>query len=95
LPIRQPKFYQLIVFETFESSEEKNTMTHKALKLFQLLLEVFVVYTILKAQLFTALICLVLIFMIGRYERSTSKVSIAEESGETEEEVDLIRKRLI
>lgn len=64
-------------------------MTHKALKLFQLFLELFVVYTILKAQLFTALICLVVIFLIGRYERSTSRVSLAEESGQTQGEADL------
>ncbi len=64
-------------------------MTHKALKLFQLFLEVFVVYTILKAQLFTALLCLVVIFLIGRYEKTTSTRTISEESGETQGEADL------
>jgi predicted membrane protein len=88
LPIRQTKSYQLIGFEGFESSEEKNTMTQKTLKLFQLFLEVFVVYAILKAQMFTALLCLVVIFLIGRYEKTTSTVSISEEGGEIEEEAN-------
>jgi len=82
LPIRQTKFYQLIAFEAFESSKGNNTMTQKALKLFQLFLEVFVVYTILKGQLFTALLCLVVVFLIGRYEKATSSVTISEEGGE-------------
>ena len=50
-------------------------MTRKALKLFQLFLEVFAVYTILKGQLFVPLICLVIIFLIGRYETSSTTSS--------------------
>ncbi len=64
-------------------------MTQKALKLFQLFLEVFVVYTILKAQLFAALLCLVVIFLIGRYEKMTSTRTISEEGDETQGEADL------
>ena len=60
-------------------------MTRKALKLFQLFLEVFVVYTILKGQLFIPLICLVIIFLIGRYgtastTSSTEKAAAAKAS---------------
>jgi len=50
-------------------------MTRKALKLFQLFLEVFAVYTILGGQLFVPLICLVIIFLIGRYETSSTTSS--------------------
>ena len=53
-------------------------MTRKALKLFQLFLEVFAVYTILKGQLFIALICLVIIFLIGKYGTASTTSSIEE-----------------
>ena len=53
-------------------------MTRKALQFFQLFLEVFAVYTILKGQLLIALLCLVIIFLIGRYAR-TSRISDTEE----------------
>ena len=64
-------------------------MTHKALKLFQLLLEIFVVYTILKAELFTALVCLLAILLIARYEKTSSAETISEESDQTQEEADM------
>jgi hypothetical protein len=63
-------------------------MTQKALKLFQLFLEIFVVYTILNAQLFTALICLFVILMIGRYEKTAFAKADSEESDQTQEEAD-------
>lgn len=66
-------------------------MTHKTLKLFQLLLEVFVVYTILKHQLFTALLCLIVVFLIGRYEKATSSVTTPEEDDEAHEEAKIGR----
>ena len=50
-------------------------MTLKALKLFQLFLEVFAVYTILKGQLFVPLVCLVLIFLIGKYGTASTTSS--------------------
>jgi hypothetical protein len=50
-------------------------MTRKALKLFQLFLEVFAVYTILKGQLFVPLVCLVTIFLIGRYGTASTTSS--------------------
>lgn len=64
-------------------------MTQKALKLFQLFLEIFVVYAILKAQLLTALICLLVILLIGRYEKTTSAKTVSEESDQTQEEADI------
>ena len=64
-------------------------MTLKALKLFQLLLEIFVVYTILKAELFTALVCLLVILLIGRYEKTAFAKTISEESDQTQEEADM------
>ena len=64
-------------------------MTQKTLKYFQLLLEIFVVYTILKAELFIALICLFVILLIGRYEKTTSAKTISEESDQTQEGADI------
>ena len=64
-------------------------MTQKALKLFQLLLEIFVVYTIIKAELFTALVCLLAILLIGRYEKTISAKADSEESDQTQEEADM------
>jgi len=64
-------------------------MTQKALKLFQLFLEIFVVYSILKAQLFTALICLFVVLLIGRYEKTAFTETISEESDQTREEADI------
>ncbi len=66
-------------------------MTQKALKLFQLFLEIFVVYTILKVQLFTALICLFAILLIGRYEKTAFAETISEENDQTQEEADIGR----
>ena len=66
-------------------------MTEKALQFFQLFLEVFAVYTILKGQLFLALLCLVIIFLIGRYG-TTSRISSTQKAvgAETsQDEVDL------
>jgi hypothetical protein len=63
-------------------------MTRKALKLFQLFLEVFVVYAVLKAQLFVPLICLVIIFLIGRYAPAPT-TSSTEKAAEAKGEVDL------
>jgi len=64
-------------------------MTQKALKLFQLFLEIFVVYAILKTQLFTALICLFIILLIGRYEKTAFAETNSEESDQTQEEADM------
>ena len=66
-------------------------MTQKALKLFQLFLEIYVVYAILKAQLFTALICLFAILLVGRYEKTYFEET-TEESDQTEEEADMGRR---
>ena len=66
-------------------------MTKKALQFFQLFLEIFAVYTILRGQLFIALLCLVIIFLIGRYAM-TSRINNTEKAPEaktSQNEVDM------
>ncbi|HID30941.1 MAG TPA: hypothetical protein EYP19_13205 [Desulfobacterales bacterium] len=66
-------------------------MTRKTLQFFQLFLEVFAVFTILKGQLFIALLCLVIIFLIGRYA-TISRTSDKEEVPEaktSQNEIDI------
>ena len=65
-------------------------MTQKALKLFQLFLEIYVVYAILKMQLFIALICLFAILAIGRYEK-TAFAETTDENDQTQEDADMGR----
>lgn len=64
-------------------------MTRKALQFFQLFLEIFAVFTILKGQLFIALLCLVIIFLIGRYAM-TSRISDTEKVPEAKTSQDQI-----
>jgi len=66
LPMRKRKLRESFL-STHQIIAQEDTMTRKALKLFQLFLEIFVVYSILKGQLFLPLLCLVIIFLIGRY----------------------------
>jgi len=82
---------RLIAFVTIEPSIQEHTMTRKTLQFFQLFLEVFAVFTILKGQLFIALLCLVIIFLIGRYA-TISRTSDKEEVPEaktSQNEIDI------
>jgi len=60
-------------------------MTQRAVQLFRLFLEVFAVYTILKGQLFIPLLCLVIIFLMGKYG-TTSTMSSTEKAVEAKGE---------
>jgi len=53
-------------------------MTQKALKLFQLLLQIFAVYTILDKQFLMPLLCLATAYLIGKYAIDSTITGIEE-----------------